>query len=185
MLDAYRGYFMAVLTGDTAARDDARSAARSTRIVTQASLQRLRDEPRPDRALLDLAESVFVNANRFVRAAMTLKAVLHDTDATADMPPSGHTKLRAFAERIDTAMAELAAALRDGRPAKITTTLRAQQIALSDDLETTSGSEQHRDIAAALIDTSDRITDSVDALAQLLRRVGNRTAGTPPPDRSQ
>ena len=56
MIDAYRGHFSALLRGDASARANARSAARSMRTNAQASLERLRGEPRRDRALLALGE---------------------------------------------------------------------------------------------------------------------------------
>ena len=55
-----------------------RAQARSARTNAQASLDRLRGEPRRDPRLVALAEGVFANANRFMRAAMALEAVRQD-----------------------------------------------------------------------------------------------------------
>lgn len=76
MIEAYRIYFGGLLRNDRAAHATARTAARGARTNAQASLERMRDEPRRDRHLLALADGVFANANRFVRACMSLDAVL-------------------------------------------------------------------------------------------------------------
>ncbi|TLY52697.1 MAG: hypothetical protein E6K53_03520, partial [Gammaproteobacteria bacterium] len=81
MIDSYREYFATLLDGNATLRRDARVASRSARTNAQASLDRLRGEPRRDRALIALAEGVFANANRFVRATMALEAVLQDSTA--------------------------------------------------------------------------------------------------------
>ena len=74
MVDAYRKYFLAVLGDAPRVRAEIRRAARSARTNAQASLDRLRNEPRRDRRDVAAAEGVFANANRFIRAAMALEA---------------------------------------------------------------------------------------------------------------
>ncbi|MFI4969937.1 MAG: FUSC family protein, partial [Lysobacterales bacterium] len=81
MIETYRVYFGGLLREDRAAHVAARTAARRARTNAQASLERMHDEPRRDRRLLALADGVFANANRFVRACMALEAVLQDAPA--------------------------------------------------------------------------------------------------------
>jgi len=164
MIDAYRGHFSALLRGDASARANARSAARSMRTNAQASLERLRGEPRRDRALLALGEGVFANANRFIRASMALEAVLDDASA---LPQREH--VLAFAARVDAALAAIADSLRSGNAPAIER-LRSAERQLADALEATPGDDNTRSIASAVGDACDRITDSVDTLAHLLRQ---------------
>src|SRR5437899_10244955 len=105
-------YFATLLHGNATLRRDARVASRSARTNVQASLDRLRGEPRRDRALIALAEGVFANANRFVRATMALEAVLQDSTARP-----AEDEVREFATRVETALGEIAMGLRDDRAA--------------------------------------------------------------------
>ncbi|HKE47616.1 MAG TPA: FUSC family protein [Rhodanobacteraceae bacterium] len=167
MIDAYRRHLAALLQGDPVARAGARSAARSARTNAQASLERLRGEPRHDRALLALGESLFANANRFIRAGMALEAVLDD----APTLPEGDA-VRAFAARVDANLAAIAQSVRDGSVPNVER-LRSAERALGEKLDAT---EDGRDVAGAVADACDRITDSVDTLAHLLRQRRHKAA---------
>src|SRR5262249_21245857 len=94
MLDAYRRNFTAMLLGTIQPRADARLAARLARSNAIASLTRLEAEPWKDQALVELAERVFANANRLVRAMMELDAVLRD-EVTVPLGP----ELRRFVHK--------------------------------------------------------------------------------------
>jgi len=169
MVDAYRAHLDALLRGDAGARAAARSAARSARTNAQASLERLRGEPRHDRALLAFGESVFANANRFIRAGMALEAVLDDAPA---LPEREH--VLAFAAKVDANLAAIATALRHGEVPAIDR-LRGAERTLATYLEATPGDEAVRGVASAVADACDRITDSVDTLAHVLRRYSEPT----------
>jgi len=164
MIDAYRAHFAALLRGDYAERANARSATRSTRTNAQASLERLRGEPRHDRALLSLGEGVFANANRFIRAGMALEAVLDDASA---LPQREH--VLAFAARVDAALAAIAESLRSGTAPNVER-LRGAERQLAEALDATPEEHDARNIANAVSDALDRVTDSVDTLAHLLRQ---------------
>ena len=166
MLDTYRRYFLAVLDGAPRVRDDIRRATRGARTNAQASLDRLRSEPRRDPRLLAVAEGVFANANRFLRAAMTLEAVRQNSTTTA-----APAKVSTFVERVDADLSQLAQCLRDGSTAPhVGTGLRTEQRALGLMLDGDVTTEDERILAAAWIDASDRITDSVNTLEHLLRQ---------------
>jgi hypothetical protein len=161
MLDAYRRYFATVMAGDEAARTRARTAARSARTNAQASLDRLRDEPGRDRHLHALASGAFANANRFVRASMALEAArLHDA------PLPAHGEVLEFAARLDARLAELAGCLREGTVPR-GGSLRRQERALAAVLGASPGGDSASD---AVADAFDRMTDSLDTLAHLLRQ---------------
>jgi len=164
MIDAYRAHLNALLRGDASARVTARWTARSTRSNAQASLERLRGEPRHDRALLALGESVFANANRFIRASMALEAMLDDAHA---LP--AREQVLAFAARVDANLAAIAEALRRGTAPNVER-LRGAERALAEVLDTTQSDAARGDEASAVADACDRITDSVDTLAHLLRQ---------------
>jgi len=160
MIDSYREYFSTLFDGDAAVRRDARVASRSARTNAQASLDRLRGEPRRDRALIALAKGVFANANRFVRATMALEAVLQDSPARP-----ADAEVRAFAARVDAALGEIAAGLRENH-AVVIEDLRRSERTLAARLAQTAESET-REVAIAIGDACDRMTDAVNTLAHL------------------
>ena len=162
LLEAYRQYFAAVLGNDTRVRADVRAASRRARTNAQASLDRLRGEPHPERPLLAVAEGVFANANRFLRAAMALEAVRQNAPAAMPAPA-----VERFAAQVDKTLQELSVALRRSSARSIDTDLRTLQIELQRDLESTT-SEADRLRAIAWIESSDRITDTINTLAHLL-----------------
>jgi len=164
MIESYRVYFSTLFDGGADARRDARTASRSARTNAQASLDRLRGEPKRDTKLIALAESVFANANRFVRASMALEAVLQDS---RERP--AHDNVLTFARRIDTALGDIADGLRHDHPVQVDG-LRACERELAKTLSALPpGSETHA-VALAIADACDRVTDSVNTLAHLLDR---------------
>lgn len=173
MLDAYRAYFSALLRDDTAQRAVLRTTARAARTNAQASLDRLRGEPRRDRRLIALAEGVFANANRFIRASMALEAVALDARALPE-----REAVLAFIARIDLALAALARDLRSGTPPQIGS-LREEERILVAKLEASAGDDEARNLAGAVVEAFDRMTDSIDTLAHVLREEGRRGAALP------
>jgi uncharacterized membrane protein YccC len=169
LLDAYRQYFLAVLGDDARVRADVRAASRSARTNAQASLDRLRGEPRRGPRLLVFAEGVFANANRFVRAAMALEAARQHA---ADLP--ARASAEAFAAHVAAALTRLAQALRDNAPPQSGISLRGEQRKLAAAID---AEDSGRVLGAAWIDASDRITDSINTLAHLLSRDAARASG--------
>lgn len=172
LLDAYRAHLRNLLLGQLDALSDSRAAARVARTNTQASIERLRGEPRSRRNLDELkrAESLLANGNRLIRATLSLEAVLRDGH-----PLPALDGLPAFAEQADQALAELSACLREGRvPAPAT--LRTAERGVSDAL---AALPDGLPAAAALADTIDRITDSIGTLTHLLRPARPATAEAP------
>jgi len=164
MLDAYRRYSATLLADDLPARIAARSVARSTRTNAQASLDRLRGEPRPDRQLLAFAEGVFANANRFVRACMSLEAALQDARGLPE-----RAALAAFSTRIELRLAALSATLRgeESRAPGTPDDLRADERSVAERLGA-AADEQRARLAAEVIEAFDRMTDSIDTLAHIV-----------------
>lgn len=173
MLDAYRRYFLAVLDDDTRVRVEVRSFTRGARSNAQASLDRLRSEPRRDPRLVAISEGVFANANRFLRVAMALEAIRQNSGAVP-----ARVQVRAFAARVDAHLGSLAQRLRTAVAAASGTALRTEQQILSAALEAAGVTDAQRAAAAAWIDGSDRITDAVNTIGHLLdARKGPRAEG--------
>ncbi|TCO41793.1 FUSC family protein [Dokdonella fugitiva] len=162
MLEAYRAYFATLLRDDVAAHVATRTLARSARTNAQASIARLRGEPRPDRRLLAFADGLFANANRFVRACMSFEAVLRDA---RELPE--REALAAFATRIATSLDALAVALREGSTLPRMDDLRSEERAFAARLDAAVG-EREAGIAAEVVEAFDRMTDSIDTLAHLI-----------------
>jgi uncharacterized membrane protein YccC len=165
MADSYRKYFLAVLDDATRVRAEIRRAARSARTNAQASLDRLRNEPRRNRADVAKAEGVFANANRFIRAAMALEAIRQH-----EGPIPAHDEIRDFSQRVDANLHIVIGDLREQTSTRPdATTLRNAQTKLVHALNRSSADSDDVQIAA-WIDASDRITDSVDTLTHVLRQ---------------
>ena len=160
MIDAYRAYLVAVLGGASEHCTDTRAVARAARTNAQASLDRLAAEPRPDRALIDLAEGVFANGNRLARAAMALEAARIDCGRFAE--PEA---VEAFATRADAALRAIATSLRERTPLAFAA-LRPieRELAARLDAATPPGSAE-RAFAVAVMHACDRATDAIDTLA--------------------
>jgi len=156
MLDAYRDYLAAVLHGDARARRETRVAARAARSSAQASLDRLRTEP-ASRINLPRAEALVAQANRLIRAAMTLEAAR----GSADMPSS--PELDAFAQACDAALRECATALREARLPQGDWPLRKLQRALAEPL-----AKRDDALGASLLDAGDRVVDAIDSMLHVL-----------------
>jgi uncharacterized membrane protein YccC len=168
MIDAYRLYFESLLRSDPHARVDARASARASRTNAQASLDRYAGEPRHDPKIIALAEAVFANGNRLVRACMALEAVLIDAPDIVHGAP-----LLRFGERVDAALRAIATSLREQRPPAFAA-LRIEERKLAAELDAAAMSEEERQVASAIAHALDRITDSVDTLAHVIASTASR-----------
>ncbi|MBN6148721.1 FUSC family protein [Xanthomonas sp. AmX2] len=165
LLLTYRAHLLALLEGRMAALAETRAAARTARTNVQASIERLRGEPRRRRNLqeLKLAESLLANANRLIRASLSLEAVLRDSPPLPPLP-----ELDGFRAQAAQALAQLAEGLGDGR-APPAATLRQDERRLADALAARAQDADQAPALLALADTCDRVADSVGTLTHLLR----------------
>jgi uncharacterized membrane protein YccC len=168
MLDAYRRYLTAVLDDRRRVRGEVRALGRSARTNAQASIDRLRGEPRRDTRLVALAEGVFANGNRFIRAAMALEAARQGPVQLPARPVAAQ-----FVARVDADLGRVVAGLRSGEPAQRDAGLRDEQRALARAIEAAATSDDERALAAAWADASDRIVDSIGTLVHLLEKAGS------------
>jgi uncharacterized membrane protein YccC len=163
LVNAYRLHLDAVLGGRIADLVETRSAARRARSNAQASLDRLRGEPLRRRSAHELkqAEALLANASRLVRASVAVEALLRDG---ATLPQ--RDELMAFAARADQALAAIVTAIHEARPVSVPS-LRPDERRLSQAIAL--GAERDDAVALAVADACDRIADSIDTLAHLLR----------------
>lgn len=162
LLSAYRDHLRHLLLGQLEGLSDTRAAARIARTNAQASIERLRGEPRSRRNLreLKLAESLLANGNRLVRATLSLEAVLSDGHRLPTLDA-----LPAFAQQADQALSAVIDCLCHGGVPAVAT-LRNAERQLADALAAMPDSSP---TTAALADTIDRVTDSIGTLAHVLR----------------
>ena len=166
LLECYRQHLRAMLAGDLPTLHETRNASRSARTNVPASLERLRAEPRTAavRRTVERAESLLSNANRLIRAAIPIEAMLIDGAKLPALP-----ELERFAAEVDAALLAAALSLRSGQPTQAAS-LRPAERALASRLQADDGDDA---VDAALADACDRIADSVDALAHMLREAGS------------
>lgn len=170
MLDAYRAHLDALLSWNHGLLAETRARCRIARTNAQASIARLRAEPRNRRNQqeLRLTEEFLANANRLVRATLWLEAALSDNHTPPQLP-----LLDSFREQADHALRQLASALEQHtRPPAFA--LRPLERKLAEVLQAPD-SGISTELAVALADACDRITDSIGTLDHLMRE----DAGTP------
>jgi uncharacterized membrane protein YccC len=168
LVDAYRRHLAAVLGARTGELVDSRAAARRARTNAQASLDRLRAEPRRRTSAAELkwAESVLANASRLIRATVMLEALLRD-----GAPLPQREQLDAFSAEAERILVLVATALREDREVDAPL-LRPYERRLCDAMSAAVDAGDAAAIAAA--DACDRIADSIDTLAHLLRPAARR-----------
>jgi uncharacterized membrane protein YccC len=171
VIDAYRVHLATLFTGHVQDLVDTRAAARRARTNAQASLERLRAEPRriSSAANLKQAESLLANASRLIRATVMLEVLLRDG---AQLP--GGEELRTFAGQADRTLAGAVDALREDRSAELPL-LRPAERRVNTALAPLV--DQGDPIATAVADACDRIADSVDTLTYLLRPASRDASG--------
>lgn len=169
LIESYRAHISAVLGDDIAALHETRTSARTARTGVLASLERLQAEPKRAQARKELAstESFLANAHRLIRTSLSLEAVLRDEGSLPQIP-----ELTDFSAQVDRALAAIAATLRDDTPLQSHSPRPAER-RLAEALEK-DPVLANSPAGLALADTCDRIADSVDTLAHLLRRARPR-----------
>jgi uncharacterized membrane protein YccC len=184
MLEAYRQYFEAVMTGflDPAAAQPSliasrRRAARLARTNAEASIARVRAEPtrngRTSAQELDTADGILANSHRFVRSALALEAVLYQQQSS-DTPWTPPAALRVFVEDVDVTLRALVQALRGpDYQLEHLPDVRAEQRELAHAAKPASGT------LATVVAAADPMVNSLNTIVTLLR-VARSTRSTDP-----
>ena len=151
-----------------AALHETRNAARAARTNMLASLERLRADPRSAQGqrTVERAESLLSNANRLIPAVIPIEAMLIDGAKLPALP-----EFDRFAGDVDAALGAIVVALRSGKPLQHAS-LRPVERALAARLKADDGDDA---VDAALADACDRIADSIDGLAHILRETPTAT----------
>ena len=168
LIDAYRRHLATVCDGRIGDLVESRAAARRARTNAQASLERLRAEPRrrTSQAELKQAESLLANASRLIRATVMLEAPLRD-----GAPLPQREQLQAFAAEADRILSMLVAGLRDDTTVDAPL-LRPYERRLCTALA--PATEADDPVSITMADACDRIADSIDTLSHLLRPAGRK-----------
>lgn len=156
LLGAYRDYLQMMIDPNTtkAHRSAVRSSARLARSSAEASLDRARAEPVDAQAIVDLGSAVLAHSHRLVHALTAIDA--SRTAATV------YEQVPVFRELVDGTLDTLAAlqtAVRAGVPPEPAESLRTLQSRL----------EESGQVAAPLIEATDRLVDSLDSMTSVLR----------------
>jgi hypothetical protein len=131
-----------------------RSSARLARSSAEASLDRARAEPVDAQAIVDLGSAVLAHSHRLVHALTAIDA--------SRMAAKVYERVPVFRELVDGTLSTLAAlqtAVRTGVPPESVESLRALQSRL----------EESGQVAAPLIEATDRLVDSLDSMTSVLR----------------
>ncbi|MDT4933538.1 MAG: hypothetical protein QOK11_1430, partial [Pseudonocardiales bacterium] len=175
LLAAYRNYTLEVadLSYDPVRLQRARAACRLARTNAQASVDRARSEPVAGQAEVDLGEAVLVHTHRFVHAMLTIDA-LRPALREAGGLPELDVLMRVAAEVLESCET----AVRTGVAPRQSGRLREAQRALAEALTKEPQRAGSAETAAALIDATDRVANSLDTLVNELRRqLAGSTAG--------
>jgi uncharacterized membrane protein YccC len=165
LLAAYRNYLAVVLDpgADLARRQRARAAARLARSNATVSVDRARAEPVRARGQVELGETVLAHSHRFIHAMLTIDAV-----RTAVHRAGRIAELDAFMAAAAAVLTGCERAVRGGTAPRSVPKLRPLQETLAGVLATDPLGDPAT--SSALLDASDRITNSLDTLVNELRR---------------
>jgi uncharacterized membrane protein YccC len=172
LLRAYREYAMTVadLAFDPGRLQRARSAARLARTNAESSVDRAAGEPVASRVQVELGRAVLAHTHRSAHAMLTLESLrpmLREQGAPAALAPL-------LAEVVDV-LAACEASVRGSTVAPVVPALRTLQRELASELD--AESRYDPDLAAALVDATDRLVNSLDTLVAELRRQLAERAG--------
>jgi hypothetical protein len=142
-----------------------RAAARRARSNAQASLDRARAEPVRGRSQVELGDAVLAHTHRFIHAMLIIDAVRSAVHEAESLPE--FDELMALAAN---ALECSERSIRSGQPPRSVSPLRPAQERLAAALRSDSARVGGVETASALIDATDRVTNSLDTLVSELRR---------------
>jgi uncharacterized membrane protein YccC len=146
--------------------DNARDDAWKLRTMVEASIDRTRREPhRPHTIGAGRAVRILATSQRFALANLAVETAL-ETQRSIKIP-----ELRAFADALDATMAELAAALRESRPARLDGRLTAIETQLESDIAQTQDPARRYVI--------ERLLGYAEATTRIARLVGVSRPASP------
>jgi hypothetical protein len=167
LLDAYRRYTVAVadVHSDLAQLQRARAACRLARSNAQASIDRARSEPVYGGAEVELGRAVLAHTHRFIHAMLAVDAV-----RVPVRQGGGYPEWAPFFSAVETVLAAASRAVTDDTRPEQPAQLRSRQEELAAALLADPAAAGGVEPATALVDATDRITNSLDTLLDELRR---------------
>jgi uncharacterized membrane protein YccC len=167
LLDAYARYLHLIADPDSdrAGLQRARVGCRAARSNAQASVDRASAEPVRGEAQVELGRTVLAHTHRFIHAMLSIDAVRPQVRAMGGVP-----ELTAFLAAAGDVLGQARAALADDAAPGQVGSLRPAQEALTAQLLGEPERAGGRDTATALVEATDRITNSLDTLIEELRR---------------
>jgi uncharacterized membrane protein YccC len=176
LLRAYREYLdvVADLDAGRSVLHRARAAARLARTNAQASVDRAASEPVEGRREVELGRAVLAHTHRFIHAMLALDAVRVPLREAGGLPELT-AFLAAAGDVLDAARAALATGEVPAGAARLRPRQEALRAAISDSRAVDVGTK------SAVIEASDRVTNSLDTLVAELRRQLSDQAGASPP----
>ncbi|MGI8666896.1 MAG: FUSC family protein, partial [Jatrophihabitans sp.] len=166
LLGAYREYLRAMVDPDsTAARRSAtRSQARLARSAAEASVDRARAEPVDSLGYVELGGAVLAHSHRLVHALTALDATRQAREVYQKVP-----EFRRLIEAVSHGLGIVQQSVEHGWVQVRELGLRPLQVELVTALD---GSELSPELAAALVEATDRLVNSLDSVAAVLRKSG-------------
>ncbi|HEX2902727.1 MAG TPA: FUSC family protein [Jatrophihabitans sp.] len=162
LIAAYQRYLQSMVDPDTTqgARATARRQSRLARSAAEASLDRARAEPVSSQGRVELAASVLAHSHRMVHALTALDATGHAREVYAKVPEfrflidAVSASLTATQQAIGFGWRQIKDLQLRSRHAELTGALPLAQLA--------------PDVAAAVVEATDRLVNSVDSMAAVL-----------------
>lgn len=165
LLQAYHDYLQAILDPRSAPerRSAVRSRARLARSSAEASLDRARAEPVDSQGLVELGSAVLAHSHRLVHALTALDATGQASRCYAVVPEFG-----TLADTGLAALDALAAAVRTGERPPRPAGLRGLHAELTRALDPATDAALPAELAATVVEATDRLVDSLNSLAAVL-----------------
>lgn len=162
LMAAYQNYLQSMVDPDTTqgARATARRRARLSRSAAEASLDRARAEPVSSRGRVELAGSLLAHSHRMVHALTALDATGSAREIYAKVP-----EFRFLIDAVSTSLSAVQQSITFGWKQIRDLKLRSLQADLVAALADTGLAPE---VAAAVIDATDRLVNSVDSMAAVL-----------------
>ena len=173
LLVAYRTYLELITAParDRVALQRARAASRLARTNAQASVDRASAELVSTPEEVDLGRSVLANSHRLIHGLLTVEAVRPKLLDAGGLP-----ELDELLRLADRSIAAAEGSLRTGKRPRGVPELRAAQAALVAVLKAAPELAGGPESAGALVDASDRITNSLDTIVNELNRTATAAA---------
>ncbi len=168
LLDAYAEYLASVgdLGSGRGTMQRTRAAARRARTNAQASVDRAAAEPVPAERQVEFGRTVLTHTHRLIHALLTVDALR----PALREAPGRSPELAAFLDAAADVLATVRRGLVEGVSPRQDRRLRSLHAALTEAVDARPDSVGGPATAAALVEATDRVTNSLDTLVDVVRR---------------